>query len=391
MTLSLTSMAAALGGEVVGNTVKAPGPGHSDKDRSLTVTPDAAAPDGFLVHSFAGDDDVACKDYVRGKLGMPAFEPKKKPNGGTTQWTILREHVYRIKDNEPHTRVRKLRKPNGDETYAQAHWEGGQWVKGKPKGAKLPYRLPQLAAAALSIPVYFCEGEKDVDNLAKLGFIATTASEGSTAPWDAALTPHFKDRNVIILVDADKVGRAHGQKVAKALDGTAASVRILDLYPDRQDGSDVSDWLQDDTAGAKLVALAKKAPLWEPSAAADSSSSDSSATDDALIAELAALSPVQYEKRREAAAKQLDVRMSVLDKLVEAARAKDEDIDEDPTSEPLYAHWNVEAAEEQVDGDVLSRRHCRDPEALRHHDRRSGARCRTVDCVHLAARGDCRS
>ena len=76
-------------------------------------------------------------------------------------------------------------------------------------------------------------------------------------------------------------------------------MKVLDLYPDRQDGSDVSNWLEDDTAGAKLVALAKKVPLWELSA--DSSSSDSSTSDDALIAELAALSPVQYEKRREAA------------------------------------------------------------------------------------------
>jgi 5S rRNA maturation endonuclease (ribonuclease M5) len=353
MTLSLTSMAAALGGEVVGNTVNAPGPGHSAEDRSLSVTPDASAPDRFLVHSFAGDDDVICKDYVRKKLGMPAFEPKK-PNGGTTApWTILREHIYQTKENAPHTRVRKLRRPNGEETYAQAHWDGRQWVKGKPKGAKQPYRLPQLAAAALSIPIYFCEGEKDCDNLAKLGFVATTASEGSSAPWDKALTPHFKDRNVIILADADKVGRAHGQKVAKALDSTAASVKVLDLYPDRQDGSDVSNWLEDDTAGAKLVALAKKVPLWELSA--DSSSSDSNTSDDALIAELAALSPVQYEKRREAAAKQVDVRMSVLDKLVEAARAKDEEAEEDPTVEPLYSHWSVEAAEEQVDGDVLMR------------------------------------
>ena len=195
----LQSIAASLGGEVVGNYVKAPGPGHSAEDRSLSVTPDASAPDNFLVHSFAGDDDVICKDYVRKKLGMPAFEPKK-PNGGTNApWTILHEHIY-------------LRKPNGEETYAQAHWDGRQWVKGKPKGAKQPYRLPQLAAAALSIPIYFCEGEKDCDNLAKLGFVATTASEGSSAPWDKALTPHFKDRNVIILADPIRSGALTDRK-----------------------------------------------------------------------------------------------------------------------------------------------------------------------------------
>ncbi len=59
------------------------------------------------------------------------------------------------------------------------------------------------------------------------------------------------------------------QKVAKAINGVAASVRILDLYPERHDGSDVSNWLVDDTAGAKLAKLAKEAPLWEPGGATD--------------------------------------------------------------------------------------------------------------------------
>ena len=76
--IDLRSLARALGGEVQGNEVKAPGPGHSAIDRSLSVRLDASAPGGFVVHSFAQDDPIACKDYVREKLGLPAF----KPNGG---------------------------------------------------------------------------------------------------------------------------------------------------------------------------------------------------------------------------------------------------------------------------------------------------------------------
>jgi hypothetical protein len=71
--MSLRAIAAALGGEVSGNSVLAPGPGHSKRDRSLSVTPSPSAHDGFLVHSFCGDDPIACKDYVREKLGQPAF------------------------------------------------------------------------------------------------------------------------------------------------------------------------------------------------------------------------------------------------------------------------------------------------------------------------------
>jgi hypothetical protein len=75
-TLSIQNIAKALGGEAKGDHVRAPGPGHSAEDRSLSVKVDATAPDGFLVHSFAGDDEIACKDHVRAKLGLPKFTAK---------------------------------------------------------------------------------------------------------------------------------------------------------------------------------------------------------------------------------------------------------------------------------------------------------------------------
>lgn len=81
---SLRAIARALGGEVVSGSVCAPGPGHSPRDRSLSITLSARAPNGFLVNSFAGDDALTCLDYVRAKLGLPAFEataPQKRATG----------------------------------------------------------------------------------------------------------------------------------------------------------------------------------------------------------------------------------------------------------------------------------------------------------------------
>jgi hypothetical protein len=95
--LDLRAIARALGGEVSGRRVLAPGPQHSPKDRSLCVSLAPARP--FLVHSFAGDDPIQCKDYVsrrpqpeaqiqravfqhfraRGAPGVFAFHPA---NGG---------------------------------------------------------------------------------------------------------------------------------------------------------------------------------------------------------------------------------------------------------------------------------------------------------------------
>ena len=73
---SARNIAVALGGQVAGpNAVLCPGPGHSPRDRSLAVRLDPAAPDGFLVHSHSGDDWAMCRDYVRKRLGLPAWRP----------------------------------------------------------------------------------------------------------------------------------------------------------------------------------------------------------------------------------------------------------------------------------------------------------------------------
>ena len=74
--IPLRSLARALGGDVCGrNSVNCPGPGHSPRDRSLHVTLDPRAPDGFVAHSHAGDDWGECRDHVRQRLGLPGWEP----------------------------------------------------------------------------------------------------------------------------------------------------------------------------------------------------------------------------------------------------------------------------------------------------------------------------
>jgi putative DNA primase/helicase len=78
MRLDPRSVARALGGNVSGPNVVAPGPGHSRADRSLSIKIDPAAPDGFILHSFAGDSPIACRDYARAALGLGARERRRK-------------------------------------------------------------------------------------------------------------------------------------------------------------------------------------------------------------------------------------------------------------------------------------------------------------------------
>ena len=74
--MHIGNAAAALGGEVTGhNTILCPGPGHSPKDRSLSVKLDPTAPGGFLTYSHTGDDWRLCRDHVRACLGLPPCQP----------------------------------------------------------------------------------------------------------------------------------------------------------------------------------------------------------------------------------------------------------------------------------------------------------------------------
>jgi putative DNA primase/helicase len=86
----LRSIARALGGEVSGHQVLAPGPGHSPKDRSLAIRISDTAPDGFLVYSHANDDWRQCREYVRSKLGLPAWQPG---DGREQQRTIKPQYI----------------------------------------------------------------------------------------------------------------------------------------------------------------------------------------------------------------------------------------------------------------------------------------------------------
>jgi hypothetical protein len=88
------AIAAALGGQVAGiNTILCPGPGHSPRDRSLAVQITPNAPDGFLVFSHAGDDWRKCRDYVRQRLGLPAWQPgdgrqRRVPDQYVAKWDL---------------------------------------------------------------------------------------------------------------------------------------------------------------------------------------------------------------------------------------------------------------------------------------------------------------
>lgn len=123
----------------------------------------------------------------------------------------------------------------------------------RPDGSPLPdpipakmallYRLDELAAAPAGETVHVAEGEKDADALAALGLIATSAPCGTRGGWHPHYTVALAGRHVAVLPDADGPGRQWGALVADALEATAASVVVVDLWHDAHGQMDVSDWL----------------------------------------------------------------------------------------------------------------------------------------------------
>ena len=258
---TIKDIARALGGQVTGDYVTAPGPGHSAGDKSIKVS--LGGPDGFLVHSFAGDDPIRIKDYVRERCGMPAWQPRGRDE-------VVAEYTYRDANGEPYLRVQRTAQKN----FWQHHWTSTGWQRGAPRGPRLPYRLPELLAVDPARPVYIVEGEKDADRLASLGFVVTTTSGGSNGKWTAELSSHFAGRTVRLIPDNDEPGAKYVQNIAGHLHEIAASVRIVELpglgKRTASHGKDISDWLDLGNIPETLEALADEAPEWSPPAPKDS-------------------------------------------------------------------------------------------------------------------------
>ena len=129
------------------------------------------------------------------------------------------------------------------------------------------YRLPQLIAATQKrTPVFLVEGEKDADNLAGLGFTATT-NPGGANKWRDEYTEVFHGASVIVIPDHDDAGREHVDKIIASLRGVAQRIRVLDLktaWPECADKGDISDWIDAGGNKQKLIELVKALPDWQP-------------------------------------------------------------------------------------------------------------------------------
>jgi hypothetical protein len=234
---SIREVASLLGGDVAGpDRVQCPGPGHSPQDRSLSIKLDRDAPDGFVTYSHAGDDALKCKDYVRAKIGIDEWKPRKPE----TERKIIAAYDYLDEDGSFLFQVVRFDPKDFRQRRSDGH-DGWIWSIGN--APRVLYRLPDLLEAIASDrPVFIAEGEKAVDALVQLG-VTATCSPGGAGKWRDQFSEHLKGADVVILPDNDEPGELHAKSVRHSLGGNTDKVRVLRL-PGLPEKGDPYDWIQ---------------------------------------------------------------------------------------------------------------------------------------------------
>lgn len=233
-------------------------PAHDDKVQSLSL----AEGDGrILLKCFAG-----CRtETIVGTLGLAwrdLFDrnittPSRQTLGESINPTVVqagnavvftrskgRVHtIYPYVDEEGKLLYENVRFYPKD--FRQRRFEeNGKEVWNLEGVRRVPYRLPELIEAAKQgKDIFLCEGEKDADSLCELGFAASSFKK-----WSEDFNQFIQGCHVIICQDHDLPGVTQANEAAKIILRSAASVKIIDMYLEREipdkHGLDVSDYIR---------------------------------------------------------------------------------------------------------------------------------------------------
>lgn len=249
----IESVLERIGTQLSGNGAqkKAKCPFHQDKNASLSVNVvtgtwhcHAGCGGGSVIDLIAkheNTDAVTILKRETTKQDRPAIEQK-----GTKE-ASKQDKIYQYRDergNDVYQVVRMIPK-----SFRQRHLVNDTWVWKMDGVTRVLYRLPEILSAE---EVWIVEGEKDADNLAKLGFQAT-CNTGGAGKWMSAYTESLEGKKIVLCGDNDDPGRKHMNDVFESLSGKASEVRTVKMPTGIKD---VSDFIaMNDDAKAKLQAM----------------------------------------------------------------------------------------------------------------------------------------
>ena len=387
-----------------GNGFMARCPSHSDREASLSV--DEADDERALVRCFAGCTAatvIAACGLSWSDCFADVSKPREEPNNRKKPPRVEDLGVPTPTQVEALTTTRRIQRPADLAALGVrrvrvwgAEWCGfptlaGSWklwavnADGRPRldeSGRLVRRnvldsslvlTPALRAALTSAtsPVRFYDVEGESDLLALVSCAPEVAALTGTG-GASNLSGHELHREtleclasskVVIIRDRDDAGRQGAAKAANFWQSRGAIVSVLELPEALGEKGDLRDYLlgkpsRTGTPAAEalgtfadLEKLAEVAVAWKSTS--DEASGDTKAghADDHLIAQLAALSPLAYDRRRQAEADRLGVRVGTLDAEVDRRRHQSP---EDPsTSGGGIELRNPEPSASPVDGAEL--------------------------------------
>jgi KaiC/GvpD/RAD55 family RecA-like ATPase len=239
--------------------LRAPCPVHQGKDPNLSIDQETGR---AFCHSqcsrgwdlVALEMELGAMDFVKAKAEVFRIVGRPVPNWQDRDI----EASYDYTDAQGHLLYQVVRKA-GKLFFQRRPTANGKWQWGLGNTQPVPFGLPEFDKSKVLAIV---EGEKDVLNLRKAGWVATT-NNGGAGNFKATLVPYFTGKHVAIFPDNDEPGRKHAESVAALVATTAASVRVIEI-PDLPLKGDVSDYLASGKTGSDLRELFREAPLWSP-------------------------------------------------------------------------------------------------------------------------------
>lgn len=208
---------------------------HDDRKASLSIKEEN---NKILLYCHAGCDikDIIMKAGLTMKDLFIKEKEKKMEN-------LEKEYYY---TDENGNKLYKTMRYN-PKRFVQVKFCNNEWIFNMQNVRYVLYNLPNIIK---SDTIYFVEGEKDADNLNKIGLTATTTIGGSCGfnKHKEEYSKFLKDKTVYIIPDNDKAGKNYAENIFKALFSVSKQVKILNLVnelPDLKEKGDISDVLSE--------------------------------------------------------------------------------------------------------------------------------------------------
>ena len=235
-----------------GGQYQAQCPAHNDNDPSLSVREKDGkillyCHVGCTADSILGVMGLEMKDLFAEERPMPDYQE----NNDKPKSEIVAVYDYKDLDgNIVHTTIRYNPKKFLQRRPDPA--SPGKYIWKKVFEGITPI-LYNLQAVHKAQTVFIVEGEKDCDNLAKCGFVATTSPMGA-GKWRDSFSETLKGKMVYIIADFDPAGEKHAKTVAQSIFGKAEAVYMVTL-PLLHEGADVSDFLENLLVSKRSTAI----------------------------------------------------------------------------------------------------------------------------------------